>query len=80
MHTSHLLSLLLIPVMESSGQSGASKQAPINKPAHVYKMFRASGDYSAFEAEVIHPNFRSFPRQFLMHHLVALLNPFVVSS
>ena len=41
--------------MESSGQSGASKQVPINKPAHVYETFRASGDYSSFEAEVIRP-------------------------
>jgi hypothetical protein len=57
-YSSHPLSLLLIPVMESSGQLGASEQAPIDKPAHVYKTFRASGDYSAFEAEVIHPIIR----------------------
>jgi hypothetical protein len=49
------LSLLSIPVMESSGQSGASKQTPIDKPAHIYEMFRASGDYSTFKAEVICP-------------------------
>jgi hypothetical protein len=27
----------------------------IDKPAHIYETFRASGDYSAFEAEVICP-------------------------
>jgi hypothetical protein len=46
---------LFISVIESSGQLGASKQAPINKPAHIYEMFRALGDYSTFEVEVICP-------------------------
>jgi hypothetical protein len=27
----------------------------IDKPAHIYEMFRASSDYSAFEAEVLQP-------------------------
>jgi hypothetical protein len=29
--------------------------APIDKPAHVYETFRAPGDYSVFEAEVLRP-------------------------
>jgi hypothetical protein len=80
----HFWSLL---VMESSGQSDVSKQALVKKPAHVYKKFRASGDYSAFEAEIvelissptsIHPSFQIFPCQFLMHRLIVPLNLFIV--
>jgi hypothetical protein len=41
--------------MESSGQSDVSKKALVEKPAHVYEMFRASGDYSVFEAEILRP-------------------------
>jgi hypothetical protein len=62
-YSSHPLSLLLIPVMESSGQSGASKQVPIDKPAYVYETLRASRDYSAFEAEVICPIIRGTHQQ-----------------
>jgi hypothetical protein len=41
--------------MESSGQLDVSKQVLVDKPAHVYETFRASGNYSAFEAEILRP-------------------------